>query len=144
MDLVSFAEAEQALGVKMAGFFSPSTKRFKGFVFKGKGFDLEGYQKKQNLLEMAKAGAGLFVEYMVHHEGWSYKQVAELSTTNESQLRGGQIGDEVAMRILVQFARKEPMLIERFDSYYFFSPKRYNIKKLEKVAKQEGWIKKWK
>ena len=97
-----------------------------------------------DLIVMARNGATLFVEYLVNVEGWSYSKIEEITDISESQFVNGKIDKNTAMVILIKFARKEPMLIERFDSYYNFSKRRYDINKLEKIAHKERWIKKWK
>lgn len=139
--IISFKEAGEILEVSDTVFHSNQFNKYRDFVHKGEGFDLEGFRKRESKLNNARIAAKHFLEYLNKVEEMSYPEISKISGIHHKSL-GRALGIKSSMKLLINFAKYDQYIIERFDSYNFVkSSGRYNLKNLEKIGQKEKWMK---
>lgn len=85
-------------------------------------FDLTGYQKfeeiEYSLLEKTK----LFLEYLVHEEGYTYTSIAQKTKVHVQALHQHKFSASKARIIAKWFAKYRPFSLSRFDEFYEWKP----------------------
>jgi len=134
MTLIPFREAQRILGIGSGTLFQGS-KKYEKYMYKGEGFDILGYQKEQELLDRVKQMTALFVEYLHHIEGLSYYQMGKVTGVNAVAVGDHSFGVRGALKILSTYARVNPEVVERFDSYYNFKRNNtWDVAKIERIT----------
>lgn len=136
MTLIPFREAQRILGLSDAGLFQGSFK-YEKFIYKGRGFNLEAYQKQEELFDRITKMTMLFVEYLKNIEDINYTQMEVLVGVSKTSLSAHSFGYKASLRVLSGYAVNRPELIARFDSYYNFKHNnRWNGCKLQRISKE--------
>lgn len=136
MVLISFTEASEALGIHTSALFNKKLPKYHDFIVPGEGFDILGYKRREDILDDMVETTKLFIEYLNKVEELSYEKIAALGGSDKKSMSTLDLKRKKSLKFLVNILKNEPLLIERFDSYYNYNiiaKHRHSIKVLEGV-----------
>jgi hypothetical protein len=106
-----------------------ASKKYKPFYHKSDpkkrkaSFDLKGYRHREDIETQLTEKAKLFVEYLLHIENMTAKQIEIVAKVPNQCIYTHQFSTGMALRLVKAFAIHRPFHLKRFDEFYTWEHK---------------------
>jgi len=119
--LLPLAEAGEELGVNPCTFYDKQYEKYTEFIHEVDGvkmMDVIGFKDKQAKKSELLHRVRQFVSYMHEEEGETYSKIATVSEADHQSISKLEFGYDIALKILLWYAKNDRFAIVRFDKFY--------------------------